>query len=187
MTALPRMVPVSVADYLAGEVDGDVKHEYVGGTVHAMSGGTNRHNAIATNTAVAFGNALRGKPCRPFNSDTKVRIELVDHVRFYYPDAMVVCDRNAADQTYQERPVVVVEVLSESTRRIDLEEKRDAYLTIPSLKLLLYIEQEFPCVAVYRRKTEGGFTHEIHADPKTVIAMPEIEVEIPVCEFYRDA
>lgn len=69
---------VSIPDYLAGEQAGDVKHEYLGGTVHAMAGGSNRHNAIATNAVIALGSGLRGKPCRPFNSDTKVRIESLD-------------------------------------------------------------------------------------------------------------
>lgn len=53
-----------------------MKHEYIGGTVHAMAGATIRHNNIATNALGMLYGQLRGKPCQPFNSDTKVRIEL---------------------------------------------------------------------------------------------------------------
>lgn len=64
----------------------DVKHEYLGGEMHEMTGYTNLHNSIGLNALASLGASLRGKPCRPFNSDTKVRIEFTDHIRFYYPD-----------------------------------------------------------------------------------------------------
>ena len=73
---------ISIADYLAGEEISGVKHEYLGGTVHAMAGASNQHNTIALNCLGALLNQLRGKSCRPFNSDTKVRIEFPDQRRF---------------------------------------------------------------------------------------------------------
>ena len=128
---------------------------------------------------------LRGKPCQPFNSDAKVRIELADHTRFYYPDAMVVCSRGPDTAHYQDHPVVVVEVLSESTRRIDLTEKRDAYLSIGTLKELILVEPDEPRVIVYRRKATGGFEAEEHRGLDAVIALPEIEAELPLAELYE--
>lgn len=187
MTALTYFRPVSVSEYLAGEQDAAVKHEYLGGTVHAMSGGTNHHNTIALNSVVHLANFLRGKSCQPFNSDTKVRIEFPDHTRFYYPDAMVVCDPNPPTDHFQDRPVVVIEVLSDSTRRADLREKRDAYLTIPSLKLLLLVETEAPAVLVHRRRTDGGFTVETHEGIDAVIPLPEIGAEMPLALLYERA
>jgi Uma2 family endonuclease len=61
---------ISIEDYLAGEELAETKHEFLGGTVHAMVGGTNDHAAVAANAVVALGSRLRGKPCRPFGSDT---------------------------------------------------------------------------------------------------------------------
>jgi len=122
MTAARPLELVSVDDYLAGELVSDVKHEYSGGYVYALAGARNIHNRVATNWALAVGQRLRGKPCEPFNSDTKVRIEFPTHTRFYYPDGMVVCEPNPADDTFQDRPVVIAEVVSESTRRIDENE-----------------------------------------------------------------
>ncbi len=90
MTALKNPASISIADYLAGEEISQVKHEYLGGTVHAMAGASNRHNTISLNALGSLLAQLRGKPCQPFNSDTKVRIIFPDHTRFYYPDAMVV-------------------------------------------------------------------------------------------------
>lgn len=184
MTALRKTASVSIEDYLVGEQDSDMKHEYLGGAVHAMAGGSADHAAISANAIVSLGGQLRGKPCRTFTSDLKVRIDLPEHTRFYYPDVQVVCDSSAGDARYQERPVVVIEVLSETTRRIDLGEKKDAYLAIPSLKVLLLVESDLAYVLVYRRRPEGGFAKEVHEGPKAVIPLPEIEASLPLAELY---
>jgi Uma2 family endonuclease len=176
---------ITIEDYLAGEEVSDVKHEYLGGTVHAMAGATNQHNTIAVSALLSLGSQLRGKSCQPFNSDTKVRIEFPDHTRFYYPDAMVVCLPNQASEHFQDHPVIIIEVLSESTRRADLSEKRDAYLTIPSLKALLFVESDSPAVTVHRRKSGGGFAIERHSGLESSIPLPEIEAALPLAELYE--
>lgn len=85
-----------------------------------------------------------------------------------------------------DRPVVVIEVLSDSTRRTDLGEKRDAYLTIQSLKVLILVEPDSPEVMLYRRKTEGGFSTEIISGIDGVIPLPEIDAELPLAELYEN-
>src|SRR5439155_618350 len=105
-----------------------IKHEYLGGVVYAMAGARNAHNLIATNALVALGARLRGKGCRPFNSDTKVRVRLPTQVRFYYPAVSVVCRPNPLTDSFQDEPAVLVEILSRKTHRIDMVEKKDAYL-----------------------------------------------------------
>lgn len=185
MTALKHPALVSVADYLAGEESAETKHEYLGGVVHAMAGGNNRHSAISTSAVAALAARLRGKPCQPFNSDAKVRIEFSDHTRFYYPDAMVVCQPGPDRSHFQDHPSVIVEVLNDSTRRIDLTEKRDAYLTINTLKQLVLVEPDEPRVIVYRRRETGGFEAEEHTGLDAVIPLPEIEAELPLAELYE--
>jgi Uma2 family endonuclease len=185
MTALKQPAAISIDDYLAGEELSTVKHEYLGGTVHAMSGATNGHNEIAVNSIISLGNRLRGKPCRPYNSDTKVRIELDGHTRFYYPDAMVVCHPNPRSDHFQDHPVVVIEVLSDSTRRIDQGEKCDTYRRITSLRVLLLVESGELAVTVHRRGADGGFTREYHAGADAVIPLPEIGAELPLAELYE--
>jgi len=174
---------VTVDEYLEAELSSVVKHEYLGGVVYAMSGGSNRHNRIALNSTVSLANRLRGKPCQPFNSDTKVRVRLPSHDRFYYPDASVVCHENPPQDSYQDEPVVLVEVLSPSTRRTDEGEKRDAYLTIPSLAAYLLVEQDSPAVVILRR-TGQGFQREVHEGLDAVVALPELGVTLPLAEVY---
>ena len=185
MTAVKKPDFITVSDYLAGEEISDTKHEYLGGTVHAMAGATNQHNIIATNSLGSLYGQLRRKSCQPFNSDTKVRIEFPDHTRFYYPDAMVVCQMNPASDHFQNQPVVIIEVLSDSTRRADLGEKRDAYLTISSLKVLLFVEPDSPSVTLHRRLPEGGFTIERHAGLDASILLPEIDATLSLADLYE--
>ena len=128
MTAqLVREVLVTPEDYLDSELLSPVKHEYVAGVLYVMPEYTNRHNEIAGNTLAALRTRLRGQPCRPCNSDTKVRLRLPNELRFYYPDAQVTCHPNPPADSYQDNPMVVIEVISESKRRADKGEKRTGY------------------------------------------------------------
>jgi Uma2 family endonuclease len=185
MTAAQKLNLISVEDYLAGELVSPVKHEYLGGVVHAMAGARNLHNIIATNILGSLHARLRGRHCRPFNSDTKIRVRLPTQWRFYYPDASVICRPNPPDDSYQDDAAVIVEVLSKATRRIDEVEKKDAYLTIPSLFAYILVDQESAAVVVHRR-TEQGFVREVYLGLEAVVPLPEVEVELPLAEVYED-
>jgi len=185
MSAAKKLSLVSVEDYLAGELASPIKHEYLGGVVYAMAGARNVHNIIAGNIHGSLHGRLRGRKCRPFNSDTKIRVRLPTHLRFYYPDCSVVCRPNPQDDSFQDDPAVIFEVVSRSTRRTDEGEKRDAYLTIPSLSAYVIVEQERAAVVVYRR-TDAGFVPEVYEGLNSVIPLAEIEVELPLSEVYEE-
>ena len=175
---------ISIDDYLASELVSDIKHEYLGGYVYAMAGARNVHNRLAGNFFALLFAQLRGKPCEPFNSDTKVRLERGSFPRFYYPDGMVVCEPNDPQDTFQDRPVVIAEVVSESTRRTDEGEKREAYQTIPTLDVYMVIETDSPRVTVHRRTAEG-FVIELVEGLDAVIPLDTIEAELPLRELYE--
>ena len=176
---------ISVEDYLAGELVSEMKHEYLGGVVHAMSGGKVRHSAASGNVFLGLGSRLRGKSCQPYNSDLKVRLDLPTQTRFYYPDLQVICESLDDDASFQDKPVVVVEVLSDSSRRVDLGEKRDAYPAVASLKVLMMIDPARPWIQLDRRSANGGFSQEFYQSLEDVILLPEIECELPVEEIYE--
>jgi Uma2 family endonuclease len=184
MTAAKQIEMVSVAEYLSGELGSDVKHEYSGGYLYAMAGASNLHNRIASNWLLAVGRQLEGKPCEAFNSDTKVRVRFPTHTRFYYPDGMVVCEPNPPDDTFQDKPVVIAEVISEATRRIDEGEKREAYLAMSTLMTYLVIETDQPRVVVHRR-TDDGFIAEVYESVEAVIPLAVIEAELPLAQLYE--
>src|SRR5262249_45685816 len=141
------------------------------------------HIALSSNAVGALMSRLRGKPCQALNSDAKVRVRLAKQTRFYYADTLVVGPPHVRDDTFQDGPAVLVEVLSRSTRRIDEGEKKDAYLTIPTLSLYLLVEQEMPAVVAYRR-TADGFEREIYEGLDAIIPLPEIDAELPLRELY---
>lgn len=184
MTAAHHTHLITVEEYLAGELHSPIKHEYTGGYVYAMAGARNAYNTIAVAFVSQMYNALRGHPCQPFNSDTKMRIRLATHTRFYYPDGMVVCQPNDAQDTFQDRPVVLAEVISQATRRIDEGEKRDAYLTIPELCAYLLIESTSPRVAVYHR-TDSGFSLRQYEGLEAMIPLGAIGAQLALKELYE--
>jgi Uma2 family endonuclease len=104
-------------------------------------------------------------------------------VRFYYPDASVICRPNPAMDSFQDQSTLVAGVVSRRTRRIDAGEKKDTYLTFPTLSVYMLVEQESPDVAVYRR-TEGGFVCETYRGPESVIPLGEIAAELPLSELF---
>jgi Uma2 family endonuclease len=175
---------VTPDEYLRGELASTIKHEYVGGVVYAMAGARNQHNEVAGNVFAALHARLRGKPCRPFNSDTKVRIRLPNETPFHYPDAQVTCQRNAPNETFQDHPSVVIEVLSDGTRRVDEGEKREAYLSLPSVDAYLLIESDSALVVAFRR-TDAGFVREVHAGLDGVVSLPTIGIELALAEVYE--
>jgi Uma2 family endonuclease len=183
MSTARRLQIVPVEDYLAGELVSPLKHEYVDGVVYAMAGARNVHNTVSGNVFAFLHGQLRGSRCRPYNSDTKIRVRLPTHVRFYYPDTSVVCHSNPPDDSFQDEPVVIAEVLSDKTRRIDEGEKKDAYLRISTLSVYLLIEQSEPSVVVFRR-TDEGFVREVYSGLDAVIPLGEVGLELPLSEIY---
>lgn len=184
MSTARKLDCISIEDYLAGELVSRIKHEYLGGIVYAMAGAGNAHNIIAGNIFASLHGRLRGRPCWPFNSDTKVRVRLSSQICFYYPDVSVVCRPNPQGDSYQDEPVVIFEVLSRSTRRIDAGEKKDAYLTIPSLDVYALVEQDSPTIVVFRR-TPTGFVREVHEGLEANLPLAEIGVSLPLAEIYE--
>lgn len=184
MSAARKLELLSVDDYLTGERVAKKKHEYAGGYVYAMAGARTQHNRIAVAFVSVMHAKLRGRPCEPFNSDMKVRVQMPTHTRFYYPDGMVVCEPNPPRDEFQDRPVVIAEVLSVSTRRTDEGEKRDAYLTIPELSAYLLIDTERPRVVVHHRTPEG-FVSQAYEGMESVIPLTAIGADLSLTELYE--
>ena len=140
---------ISEADYLAGEKIAETKHEYIDGEIFAMSGASASHNRISLNVATLFNVHLDGKPCQPYISDMKVKVG----TKYFYPDVLVECSGLADDSHVTEKPTLIVEVLSKSTRRMDETTKRIAYTQIDSLLEYVLIEQDFVDIEIIRRST----------------------------------
>ncbi len=185
MTALQKPLPMTVEEYLESEPLSDVRHEYLGGDVYAMAGATARHNIISLNIASSLRSQLRGGPCTTFIHDMKVRLQTRDDSYFYYPDVMVACDPADDDPLFRERPSVIVEVMSESTERLDRREKYFAYRTIPGLTQYILVDQQKYEVTSYL--VHPGEPSLVLTSPADQLPFPSIGAEIALADIYESS
>ncbi len=165
-------------EFLAWEANQELKWEFNGFEPVAMTGGTDAHAAIQANVIIALGNRLRGKPCYVRGSEIKVRTGL----GYRYPDAFVSCTPVARDATVTAEPVVIFEVMSESTSRTDRTTKLLEYRSLPSVLRYVMLEQDQAVATVFTRVETGWGLERLGAGD--VLLMPEIEVEVPMSELY---
>lgn len=170
---------ITETDYLAGEHLAQIKHEYVDGYIYAMAGASKNHDAIALNMAVELSIHLKNSPCRPFSSDIKVKTAAGN---FRYPDCMVVCDDQSDNEYYTNSPVIIVEVLSRSTRKTDEKDKLIEYINIPSLQEYVIIEQDIADITVYRKSDNWRSTHYFLGES---IYFESIDFSVPVETLYH--
>ena len=187
--------PISAEDYLQLEARSPARHEYVGGEVFAMTGGTLRHNVIAGNLFAILHAQLRNTPCRAFINDVRVRVAKAN--AYYYPDLLVSCGRDAQaiDLASGEvnDAVLIVEVLSQGTEAIDRREKLLAYRTLPSLAEYTLISQDQAHVEIHRRRGDIGWEKIEYSGDETVefksvkltIGMREIYEGVPIESLMR--
>lgn len=178
MSVVERVRYLTPEEYLEGELDAEIKHEYVAGQVYAMVGVSRAHNTIALNLAAALRTHLRGRPCQTFMADMKVRTDDA----FFYPDVVVTCDPGDRHDYYVERPLLVVEVLSPSTEARDVLDKRIAYQTLSSLEDYVLIAQHKVEVRIYRR-LDNGWEVETCTGADTA-HLNSVGLDIPVATIY---
>lgn len=180
MSTKAKINLLSEEDYLQGELQSDVRHEYLQGYVYAMVGTSKRHNLVAGALFAALREKLKSTQCRVYISDVKVKIKDI----FFYPDLLVSCTDNKFSPYYETDPVVVIEVLSPSTETKDRFDKRVVYQHIESLREYVLVEQDKMQIDVYRR-VDDGWMLENYGIGDTV-AFESIGFTIPIEEIYAD-
>jgi Uma2 family endonuclease len=186
MTQPASVQHLTYAEYLVAEQASATKHEYLRGEVFDMAGGTPQHSALAASMTIALGNALRGRPCRVFNSDLRIRIPETDFAS--YPDIAVVCTRlqpDLDDPNAIVNPTLVVEVLSDSTEAYDRGQKFAHYRRLPSLQEYVLVSQHEARIEVYRRNEAGRWElYESRSGEQVELA--SVGCKIDLDEIYRD-
>lgn len=175
---------MTVEEWRALERTSGVKHEYVDGYVYAMAGGSQAHSAIAANAITILNSAFGNGPCFAYTSDLAIRLSAS---RYTYPDVAVACDEGdvaSRAATELEEPRVVVEILSESTERLDRGRKWDDYRRCASLQEYVLVGTEYQRVEVYRRTAEGWGLFSIYG-PSEDVDLSSVGVGFPVAALYR--
>jgi len=173
MTSTATQPRISYSDYLEWENARADKNEFVRGEVFAMVGARRVHGEVALNCAALLKTHLAGSGCRAYASDMKIRVEAADAV--FYPDVFVTCDaRDLATELVFAHPVLVSEVLSESTASYDRGFKFAAYRQLASLVEYMLIDPDRRSVEVFRRGADGLFTlHDFSASQEVHLASVE--------------
>jgi Uma2 family endonuclease len=183
---------VSYAEYLALEEKSRTKHEWLDGVVYdmealGMAGGTPDHAGLQAAVGALLGTQLRGRPCRVFSSDLKVRI--ADTGLSTYPDLTVVCGKLETaddDANAAANPTLLVEVLSPSSEAYDRGEKFAHYRRIPSLREYVLVGQRTQRVEVWRKNQGGRWELAQEAGAGESATLASISCSLPVDEVYAD-
>lgn len=178
---------MTISEYLDFEAAAEEKHEFVDGEIIAMSGGSEAASLIATNIIGLLHSALKGKPCRVYDSNLKVRIGRKH--RYRYPDALVICGPTLADPDDRRRhsilnPRLVVEVLSPSTERIDRVQKFADYRKIDGFEEYVLVSQHEPTIETFRRQPDGAWRLDVQTGMDATTTLGSIGVTLSHAEVF---
>ena len=178
----PRLSP---EEYLAAERLAPVKSEYVNGEVFAMAGASVQHVLIAANLVGELRAQLKGRDCRVFSADLRVKVS--DSGLYTYPDVAVVCGPLVFDDDRQDtllNPMVLIEVLSESTKDYDRGGKFELYRALDSLREYVLVAQDRPHVEHFLLQDDGRWLFEETNQPDASVALPSIGCVLALREVY---
>ncbi|MDX1908051.1 MAG: Uma2 family endonuclease [Bacteroidia bacterium] len=176
-----------LSTYLQLESESDTKYEFYNGYILAMAGGTPRHGLIGGNFLTALNIALRaaGKSCKVYSSDVKVAIAKAN--QRFYPDVSVVCGPVAYDDTEPRaltNPMVIVEVLSDTTEALDRGNKFRGYRQLESLREYILVSQDRALVEVFSRAEEGVWRIQTALGMDGAFELPSLDIQLLNSEVY---
>ena len=182
LQSTPHVTP---AEYLAADRAAPRKSEYLGGEVFAMGGASERHNLVVANVVAELRRQLKGRPCRVYPSDMRVRIK--ETGLYAYPDVTVVCGRADFDDEQRDtllNPTLIVEVLSKSTESYDRGEKCAHYRKLPSLAEYVLIAQDKILVEHYVRQPQQQWLLSDASTVQQSLHLPAIQCALDLAEVY---
>jgi Uma2 family endonuclease len=172
---------LSVEEFYAWVVGRDEKYELVDGQPVMMAGANRRHDRIAANAIRVVGNHLQGHRCQPFTSDTYIRIPAGNRRQ---ADMGIDCGPFADESLDASEPVLVLEILSPTTRTFDRNDKLEEYKTVPTLEYILLVDPDYPQVRLYRRDNDRNWTSERLTGLDALVTMPLLILELRLAELY---
>ncbi|HAC61992.1 MAG TPA: hypothetical protein DCF68_00285 [Cyanothece sp. UBA12306] len=185
VTQLPEKV-YTPREYLVLEEQAEIRHEFINGEIISMAGGTTNHNEVVTNLCLLLKPLLRQRGGRVYTEN--VRLWIPKHNIFTYPDVMVIASNPIyyqENQTTVTNPVVIFEVLSNSTRDYDQGRKFGFYRSIGSLQEYVLVDPENLLVMIYCRGIAKEWSLHILEDKSDFLSLQSIEVRISLEEIYE--
>jgi Uma2 family endonuclease len=185
MNSIRKIAFVTPEEYFEYEKSIEGRAEYFDGMIFDMAGGSKGHGQIPLNLAAELIYALKGKSCIVYNADVKVKLT-TEHA-YFYPDLSVVCGESEDSRINNEiieNPLLIVEVLSESTAIKDIGVKFFKYQQIPSLLEYVLVDQFSPMINVLTRNDAGGWSVKSYGGMETVIRLESLDLSISLAAIY---
>lgn len=173
----------TVAEYMALEERSEIRHQYFKGEVFAMAGGTLNHSSLILRCAAQLMAAAEPRGCRVFAESVQLRVAEGEY--YTYPDVIVTCHPEDVDAArVVQHPVLLIEVLSDSTAEHDRLWKLFRYQNLPSLRHYLLVSQQYQGIEWYRRAEGGEWQQTVQVAPEGKIELPELGCTLRVQEIY---
>ena len=186
MSALTKKKKIYTSEeYLVLEVNAEIRSEFDNGEIVAMAGGSLNHARIIKNIDRSIDRKLK-KTCESFTTEVKVRVE--NYRKFYYPDVLVICGEPVFFEKRNDtitNPILIVEVLSDSTEAKDRGEKMLAYRTLESLQEYVLVSQDKAIVEQYIKSSDENWIHKATIGLNSSVKFESIEVELTLEEIYQ--
>lgn len=173
-------------EYLALEESAIDKSEYHDGEIVPMTGGTTNHNSIIINLIANLKFGLRGKDYRLFTSDVRLWIPLTR--RYVYPDIMVIQGEpvdQGSNKTIVTNPLLIVEVLSNSTKDYDRGGKFLAYRSIQEFREYILIDQYSYHIEQFAKNSNDKWVLTEYDSDESVLTLESVEFQMPLREIYE--
>jgi len=176
----------TIEEYLEMEELATEKQEYYKGEIFAMSRAKHPHNIVKKNLYIGLAGKLKGKPCQPWDSDSRVHIQ--KNTLFTYPDISVVCGDPEFlndDEWNLLNPTVIIEVLSPSTKTYDRGDKFNLYRDIPSLKEYILVEPETISVEAFYINEHNQWELKEYKSLTDTLEIKAIQTSMPLTDIYE--
>ncbi len=180
-TAPNTSLPVS--EYLRLEEAAEFRSEYINGQMMAMAGGTLNHALISSNLVREFGNALSRTDCRVFGSDMRIRTS--PSGIYTYADAVVGCGRLEVVENTLTNPVLIAEVLSDSTEAYDRGRMFGWYRQIESLREYLLLDRKKVLIEHFHKEAPGDWRMRDYGSLDAALRIDSLDVTVVASEIYR--
>ncbi|MGI8951489.1 MAG: Uma2 family endonuclease [Chitinophagaceae bacterium] len=167
-------------EYFAFEEASELKHELINGNLYEMSGVSKYHNTISRIILILLTSLLKNKEWEIYYEGFKIK---TPNGNYFYPDVCVCLPD--AKKYFTDQPVLIVEVLSEKTRKFDLTDKFIQYREIKTLEYYLCVEPEQKAVVFYFKNNEGEWLAETFTKDKSIINLPKLNISFALKEIYN--
>lgn len=178
----------TLEEYAELERSTDERLEYFEGNVWSMAGASPNHEEISVNLASALKNALRGRSCRVYGANLRVKVPI--YLPYRYPDLTALCGQPSFEDFYGlevlTNPNLIVEVLSPSTEAFDVGDKFTYYKSIESLTEYLLVAQDRPHVVLYTKRDEEVWLHREFNSLTDKLYLSSLDCELSVADIYEN-